>query len=204
MDFVEHPTTHFALLLGAHHEALVIIKMFQATTKRQAELEQRFQHFHRGGRWYAPQPALRRFVEQEAPCETIEAKKEFAVESNGRLLWRPAKVSSSEVREEAIEEGLMPGFVKNARLFVLWAIADVATTTMECSSRMVVTHPANQGVYKAKTIYNTLYGLIEEGKVVKTKKKGLLLASNGQDEIDGLMKVWELKQAKRTKSLRLY
>lgn len=203
MDFVEDPAVLFPSLLQAHHEALVVIKAFETVGRKQAELEQRFQHFHRQGRWYAPLPALRRFVEEEAVCETLEAKRLFDFPSNGRLVWRPARADKQRLLEEAKENEMLPRFVNNAQRFVMWAVDDLAASGYHCSSKEIVHHPANGGLYQPKTIYNALSRLIEDGKILKTQKRELMLSDETKTEIDGLVKVWEIKERKRTKSLRI-
>lgn len=203
IDFTQDPQALLKRLLDAHHEALIVIKAFETVGRKQAEIEQRYQGFHKHGRWYGPMPALKRFVEEEVTCETLEAKRLFDFESNGRLVWRPARVSIERRLEQAtLEEGL-PRFVCNARTFVLWAINDIATSGMSCSSKSIVHHPSNNGVYKRKTIYNNLASLIEAGLVVKTRLKEVMLSDDGQQEIDQLEEQWEALQKKRTKSLRL-
>jgi hypothetical protein len=203
MDFVKDPQALFAWLLTAHHEPLVVIKVFETIGRKQAELEQRFQAFHRHGRWYAPMPALRRFVEEEAVCETMWAKKEFGLEGNGRLLWRPATATKQERLEKAMFETGLPGFVKNARTFVLWAIDDVAASGVRCFSKLVVGHPSNSGVYQRKTIYNCTKMLIDEGLVAKMRSGELLLTDAGQVEINELAESWGEKEHMRTRSLKL-
>lgn len=203
MDFVEDPAVLFPSLLQAHHEALVVIKAFEIVGRKQAELEQRFQHFHRQGRWYVPLPALRRFVEEEAVCETLEAKRLFDFPSNGRLAWRPARADKQRLLEEAKENEMLPRFVNNAQRFVMWAVDDLAASGYHCSSKEIVHHPANGGLYQPKTIYNALSRLIEDGKILKTQKRELMLSDETKIEIDGLAKVWEIKERKRTKSLRI-
>lgn len=203
MDFAEDPVELFSALLQAHHEALIVVKAFETVGRKQAELEQRFQHFHRQGRWYSPLPALRRFVEEEAVCETLEAKRLFDFPSNGRLVWRPARADKQRLLEDAKENEVLPRFVSNAQRFVLWAIDDLASSGYHCSSREIVHHPANGHLYQSKTIYNAISRLIEDGKVLKTKKRELILSDGAKAEIDGLAKVWEVKERNRIKTLRI-
>lgn len=203
MDFAGDPGALFSGLLQAHHEALIVVKAFETVERRQAELEQRFQHFHRQGRWYSPLPAMRRFVEEEAVCETLEAKRLFDVSSNGRLVWRPARTDKQRALEKAKENELLPRFVNNAHRFVLWAIDDLVESGYHCSSKEIVHHPANGHLYQPKTIYNAISRLIEDGKVLKTQKRELMLSDKAKAEVDGLAKVWEIKEKKRIKSLRI-
>lgn len=203
MDFVEDPGAFFSSLLPSHYEALVVIKAFETVERKQAELEQRFQHFHRKGRWYAALPALRRFVEEEATCETLEAKRLFDFPSDGRLVWRPVRADKQKLLEEAKENEVLPRFVNNAQRFVLWAIDDLATSGYHCSSKEIVHHPANASLYQSKTIYNALSRLMEDGKVLKTQKRELILSDAAKAEIDGLARVWEIKEKKRVKTLRI-
>lgn len=202
MDVVQNPTQLFAALLAANHDSLVIIKAFEVVGARESQLIERFADCRRLDNWYAPRPPLRNFLEEEASCETLEAKALFH-DGSERLRWRPLRKDKAVAMEEARMEGKLPGFVKNAQTFVVWAIDDVVSSGAACSSRMIVGHPANCGIFKGKTIYNALSKLIEEGKVIKTRKRELGLSEKGQEAVEAMRTVWEIKERKRVKTLRI-
>jgi hypothetical protein len=201
IDFTLHPDALFDQLLFSYHERLMVIKAFETMGNRQQQIEERFAECHKGGPWYAPRPELRRFVEDEAMCETLTAKHLFGMRE-GRLNWRPARLDMRSKMERAQGEGELPKFVRNAERFVMWAVDDVTGDGEACLPRGIIQHPANS-LYQPKTIYNTIRILVEQEKVAKASSGRLLLTDKGQEEIDGLKKVEELKRKGSVRTLRL-
>ena len=203
MDFEANPRALFSALLDAHYGNLVIVKAFEAPRRKQAELEQRFQNCHYRGRWYTPSAQLRRFLEEAVACETMEAKRLWGDEWQGRITWRPTRADRQAALEAAQVEDQLPPFVNNAKTFVIWAIDDVRASGLRCSSRDVITHRANLGIYRAQTIYNTISAFVDEGKIVKSKRRELWLSEEAQTELDGLRAAWQEKAAQKTRTLRM-
>lgn len=203
MDFEADPHALFSALLDAHYGNLVIVRAFQAPKRKQVDFEQRFQGCHYRGRWYSASAQLRRFLEEGTSCEAPEAKRLFGERWGGRIIWRPTRADHQAALEAAQLEDRLPGFIGTARAFVLWAIDDVRACGHRCSSRDVIAHRANLGVYRSQTIYNTVALLAEEGKVVKSSRKELWLSEDGEDELRRLNSEWDEKMTSKVKTLRV-
>jgi hypothetical protein len=201
MDCTDQPVELLEHLLFANHEPLVVAKAFQAASRREKELAERFEDCHKFDQWYALRPALKRFLENEAVCETLLLKKECGLEHR-RLRWCPAEPDKQQLLTEALMDKSLPGFVKNAERFVMWAIDDLDQDNEQCFPSLLIKHPANR-FYKPKTIYNTINMLTEQGKIVKLPSRRLELSNSGQQEINGLKKVEEIKEKKRRGTLRV-
>jgi hypothetical protein len=201
MDCTAEPVALLEHLLFANSESLVVIKAFQAASRREQELAERFADCHKFDHWYALRPGLKRFLETEAVCETLILKKQCALEHR-RLRWSAAAPDKQQMLAEARMDHALPSFVRNAERFVMWAIDDLAEAKEQCFPSLVIKHPANR-FYKPRTIYNTINRLTEQGKIVKLPSRRLELSNGGQQEIDGLKKVEELKEKKRRGTLRV-
>lgn len=201
MDCTDSPIELLERLLFANHEPLVVVKAFQAAGRREKELAERFKDCHKFDNWYALRPGLKRFLETEAVCETLLLKRQCAMEHR-RLRWCPAGPDKQQMLIEAQMDRSLPGFVKNAERFVMWAIDELAQEKEQCFPSLLIKHPANR-FYKPKTIYNTINVLTEQGKIVKLPSRRLELSDSGQAEIDGLKKVEEIKEKKRRSTLRV-
>ena len=201
MDCTDRPIELLERLLFANHEPLVVVKAFQAASRREKELAERFEDCHKFDHWYALRPALKRFLENEAVCETLLLKRQCEMDHR-RLRWCPAEPDKQQLLTEALMDNSLPGFVKNAERFVMWAIDDLAQENEQCFPSLLIKHPANR-FYKPKTIYNTINVLTEQGKIVKLPSRRLELSNSGQEEIDGLKKVQEIKERKRRGTLRV-
>lgn len=201
LDCTDDPAALLEGLLRAHHDPLVVVKAFQAAGRKEKELAEKFADCHKFDNWYVLRPKLKRFLESEALCETLLLKRNCSFEHR-RLRWSPAEPNKQQMLIEACMDNELPGFVKNAERFILWAIDDLAQSGEVCYPGLLIKHPANR-FYKPKTIYNSINLLAEEGRIVKTESRRLELSDAAQEEIDGLKRVWELKQNKRRKSLRV-
>jgi hypothetical protein len=64
------------------------------------------------------------------------------------------------------QEGIIPKWVQSADAYVLWAISNINENTI-CTSRRIINHPANAGLYVKSTVYNTLASLREKELVAE-------------------------------------
>jgi hypothetical protein len=64
------------------------------------------------------------------------------------------------------QEGILPKWVKTADAYVLWAINGINESAV-CTSKRIIKHPANAGLYVQSTVYNTLASLREAGLVAE-------------------------------------
>jgi hypothetical protein len=82
------------------------------------------------------------------------------------LLGAGKSISEAEKLSLRSQEGTLPKWVKTADAYVLWAINGINESTV-CTSRRIIKHPANAGLYVQSTVYNTLAKLRESGLVTE-------------------------------------
>lgn len=201
MDFTDNVPELLRQQLRGYHERLFVIKAQEINAKHQQGIEERFENCHKGEGWYIAHPSLRKFLEEEMDCQTIKAKHLYDI-GHPRIVWSPVRPDTKESLRKAVLEVDLPPYVKNARRFVLWAIEDIELSERECASRMIIEHPSNT-VYSPRTIYNTVNMLVREGKVIKSSARLLTLSDSGIEEIEGARTIWELKNKKNARSLRV-
>lgn len=193
----------FNQFLTASHEDLIVIKVFEGDMESEKDLHERFAAGRRVGEWFALVPSLRNFLETEAPCQTNEARVKFASSLDGRVKWRPMTIDSRVLLGAMQQEKRIPRYVKNARSFVLWAINDIDGTGFYCTSNAIIHHDANGGAFQAKTIYNTLALLTEEGMVIKGANKCFRLTDQGELELEDMEEEYAERKRKSVRSLRI-
>jgi len=201
MDFTEQPSELLRAMMRGCYDRLFVIKAQEINARHQQGIEERFENCHKGDGWYIAHPSLRKFLEEEMECQTIKAKHLFDI-GHPRIVWAPVRTDAKERLRKAVLEVDLPPYVKNARRFVLWAIEDIELSERECASRMIIEHPSNV-VYSPRTIYNTVNCLVREGKVLKSSGRLLTLSDDGTEELEGARTIWELKQKKNPRSLRV-
>lgn len=192
----------FASFLTASPDTLVVVKAFEADQEDEADLHGRFQASRDVGEWFRLSPSLKTFLESEAPCQTLEAKVKFGRGYEDRIKWLPMRPRLEEVLQELHQEKRLPRFVRSARIYVLWALNDLELCDYFATSNAIIHHEANRNAYQAKTIYNQLIALEEEGLVEKNQGKVFALLPKGFEE---LSKAEDEHAAKRksARSLRL-
>ena len=84
-----------------------------------------------------------------------------------------------ELLEAAQDTHRIPGFITNARTYVIWALGDIDGGGFFSTSNGIINHPSNKGLYEAKTIYNCLTAIVEEGLAIKSKGNCYLLTELG-------------------------
>lgn len=188
----------FASFLTSSPDTLVVIKAFEANQEDEQDLHGRFDASRHAGEWFHFSVSLKKYLESEAPCQTLEAKVKFGNRHESRVKWEPMRPGLAQTLETLHQEKRMPRYVKSARIFVLWAINDIDACDCFATSNAIIHHEANRGAYQAKTIYNQLIDLEEQGFVEKTTTKVFSLTEKGQAE---LIKA-EKEQASKRKSAR--
>lgn len=192
----------FASFLTASPDTLVVVKAFEANPEDEVDLHSRFQASRDVGEWFRLSPSLKTFLESEAVCQTLEAKVKFGRSYEDRIKWVPMRPRLEEVLQALHQEKRLPRFVKSARAYVLWALNDLEVCDYFATSNAIIHHEANREAYQAKTIYNQLISLEDEGLVEKKPGKIFTLSPKGFAELSKLEDDFAMKR-KSARSLRL-
>jgi len=192
----------FASFLTASPDTLVVVKAFEADQEYETELHGRFYALRDVGEWFRLSPSLKTYLESEAPCQTLEAKVKFGGGYETRIKWMPMRPELPVALEKLHQEKRLPRFVKSAKIYVLWAINDIETCDCFVTSNGIIHHEANRDAYQAKTIYNQLIALEEEGLIEKTSRKTFALLPKGEGELIKAEKE-NVQKRKSARSLRL-
>lgn len=192
----------FASFLTASPDTLVVVKTFEANQEDETDLHDRFQASRDVGEWFRLSPSLKKFLENEAPCQTLEAKVKFGRSYEDRIKWMPMRPRLNEVLQELHNEKRLPRFVRNARIYVLWALNDLGLRDYFATSNAIINHEANRNAYQAKTIYNQLIALEEEECIEKGQGKVFSLLPKGFAELTAAEDNYAANR-KSARSLRL-
>lgn len=192
----------FASFLTASPDTLVVVKAFEADQEEEGLLHGRFQACRDVGEWFRLSPSLKAFLEGEAPCQTLEAKVKFGRGYEDRIKWLPMRPRLRETLQELHQEKRLPRFVKNARIYILWALNDLEVRDYYATSNAIIHHEAHRNAYQAKTIYNQLITLEEEGLINKGPGKVFTLLAKGYEELSKAEDEYA-QQRKSARSLRL-
>lgn len=187
------------LTYSAHN--LVVLKAFRGNQDEERLLHEKFQAARGNGEWFVLSPSLSFFLKEQCRCDTKDAKKEFNNAHKDRVLWRPMTPAAQERLEVAHKSRKLPGFVNNARRYILWAIKNLDERGYVCNASAIINHPVNACLYEAKTIYNTLAFLQEEALIAKDEAKVYTLTDRGNKGIDLLQEQW-LERRYLRKSVR--
>lgn len=169
---------------------LIVVKAFRADQADEKLLHEKFEAVRGNGEWFALSQSLTFFLKEQCCCNTKEAKKEFGNAYKERILWRPLLPAAQERLNAAHKARKLPGFINNARRYILWAIRSIHQGNYICDASGIINHPSNSCLYEAKTIYNTLAFLLQEGLVVKDEEKLYALTERGNRGLDLLEEQW--------------
>jgi len=204
IGFTTSPQDRFASFLTCSADTLVVLKIFQSPREMEKDLHARFDAARERREWFRLSAAIKRYLQEEAPCQTLEAKVKFGKGMEDDVKWVPMRQNTSVLLEAMKQEQRIPGFIKNARLYTLWAIDDLDTCDYFVTSNAIIHHEANRDIYKAKTIYNQLMDLEEEKLIAKRKDKTFSVTEEGKLELENAeLDHAEAKPRKSAKSLRL-
>jgi hypothetical protein len=119
--------------------------------------------------WFRFSTGIKAFLSMECTNETdaLNAAWKEAVTIVPRI-YEPLilRLTPAEKLSLRSQEGTLPKWVKAADAYVLWAINGINESTV-CTSRRIIKHPANAGLYVQSTVYNTLAKLRESGLVTE-------------------------------------
>ena len=181
----------FTDFLTYSSDTLVILKAFHASPEDEADLHARFESKRINGEWFKLDMGLKDFFKVHCRCDTKEARQSFGSFQKDRIIWRPLALEASTRLENAHRTGL-PRYVKNARLYVLWAVRDLDDNDFFCTPGAIIAHPLNNAVgddwlpkvlYDEKTIYNRISLLASEGLIKKGGNKLYTLTAKGEREL---------------------
>ena len=168
-----------ASFLTACRHGLLILKVFRASVNEEQQLHERFDSCRGDGEWFDFTPGVQRYMRQEMPCHTKEARTLFGGKMSTRVKWQPLSGTKKELLEVAQKACRVPKFVNNARDYVLWTIDDIDNQGFFCTSNGIIHHPSNEGLYEAKTIYNSLASVVADGLATKNSAKCYRLTDEG-------------------------
>jgi hypothetical protein len=171
--------SRMASFLTACRHGLLILKVFRGPQEEEQRLHERFDGCRGDGEWFDFTPGLQRFMRQEMPCHTKEARTLFGGKMSARVKWQPLTGTKRELLEVAQKACRVPKFVNNARDYVLWTIEDIDGQGFFCTSNGIIHHPSNQGLYEVKTIYNSLASVVADGLATKNSAKCYRLTDEG-------------------------
>lgn len=113
--------------------------------------------------WFRFGIGIKAFLSMECTneAEALNAAWEEAITIVPRI-YEPLvlRLTPAEKLSLRSQEGILPRWVNTADAYVLWAINDINESTV-CTSRRIIKHPANAGLYVQSTVYNTLAKLRE-------------------------------------------
>lgn len=179
IGYSSSPRERFASFLTSSPDTLVVIKIFEGDQEDEKLLHERFASCRERREWFRLSPLLKRYLEEEAVCQTLEAKVQFGRGMEDDVKWMPLRPNTAALLAAMQQEKRLPLFVKNARLYTLWAISDLDAADYFVTSNAIIKHEANDFVFQAKTIYNQLAMLEEEGLIQKDKAKTFTLTEEG-------------------------
>jgi hypothetical protein len=180
---------------------LIVVKAFRAEPEEERLLHEKFQAVRGYGEWFALSQSLAFFLKEQCRCNTKEAKKDFGSAHKERILWKPMLPAAQDRLDAAHKSKKLPGFINNARRYILWAIRSIHQGNYVCDASGIINHPANSCLYEAKTIYNTLAFLLQEGLITKDEEKLYSLTDRGSRGLDLLEEQW-LERRYLRKSVR--
>lgn len=199
---VEAASAWIVSALEEHHDSIVIAKVFSSVWKKELDpLCAEWDDLVNDKGWAPLNYAMRTRLEKSR-CETLAVKKLMGLD-NDRVKWRPMVDNRKELMERARICGDLPAFVNNARTYVLWAVNDYNVEEIWPSCNQLITHRANSGFYKKKTIYNEVGELYSEGKIQKDAIKRLGLTNRGLEELEYHEAAFNLMAEKNPRTLRL-
>lgn len=170
----------FSTFLTACRHRLVVLKVFGANMEDEKLLHERFDGCRDKGEWFLLTPGLQRFIQQDMPCQTKEAQTSISGGMDDCVKWHPMAATKRELLEAAQKTYKIPAFIANARTYVIWALNDIDSGGFFSTSNGIINHPSNKGLYEAKTIYNCLASIVEEGLAIKNTAKCYRLTALGE------------------------
>jgi hypothetical protein len=174
----------FATYLTYSRHQLVVLKAFRADQAEESRLHKKFAFIRDNGEWFTLTPALRYYLQEQAPCHTKDAKAEFDREVGDfykdRIIWRPMQLSPHRRKAMAHAEDRLPPSVKTANSFVLWVLNALEEDNYYTTPHAIITHSYNKNLYGAKTIYNALSVLMKNGVIYRGEDKLYYLTDRGR------------------------
>lgn len=181
--------------------SLKVLKVFRGDQSEEKLLHEKFHAARCSGEWFALSPSLLFFLKEQSRCDTKDARQEFQGAYKDRILWKPMMPAAQERLDAAHKSRKIPGYVNNARRYILWAIKYLHERSYVCDAAGIINHPSNNSLYTPKTIYNTLAFLIEEKLVSKDGDKLYALTDRGTKGLALLEEKW-LERRYLRKSVR--
>ena len=197
------PRERFASFLTCSPDTLVVIKIFEGDQEDEKLLHERFAGCRERREWFRLSPLLKKYLQEEARCQTLQAKVQFGRGMEDDIKWMPLRQDTAALLAAMQQEKRLPSFVKTARLYTLWAINDLDASDYFVTSNAIIKHDANDFIFQAKTIYNQLAMLEEEGLIAKGKDKTFSLENEGVDFLASAEVEFACTRKKNARSLKI-
>lgn len=130
----------------------------------------RFEHFaFDRPNWFRFSTGIKAFLSMECTNETkvldIAWERISAVVP---CIYEPLNfhLTAGEKLSLRSQAGIIPKWVQSAEAYVLWAINGINENTI-CTSKRIINHPANAGLYVKSTVYNALATLRDKELVAE-------------------------------------
>ena len=159
--------------------------------------------------WFRFSTGIKAFLCMECTnkAEALDAAWEEAITIVPRI-YDPLtlRLTPAEKLSLRSQEGILPKWVKTADAYVLWAINGINESAV-CTSKRIIKHPANAGLYVQSTVYNTLASLREAGLVAERWIESLrvyVVTRQGQCALEAMESDYADSHLRRSaRSLRL-
>lgn len=197
IGFTTDLKARFSTFLTACRHRLVVLKAFKADIEEEKLLHERFDGCRDSREWFLLTPGLQSYIQRDMACHTKEAQTAIGGWMKDCVKWHPMAATKRELLEAAQETYKIPAFISNARMYVMWALSDIDGGGFFCTSNGIINHPSNRGLYEAKTIYNCLAAIVEEGLAIKSTGKCYRLTALGEEMLLDAEEAYENNRPKR-------
>lgn len=166
-------------LCTANSHRLMVRKVLLAEAGKQTEamLHEKFNALREAGEWFRLKPPLMDFLEEEGDEWTRKAEARVV----GARIGMAHIVSKKELpyAPKHLENG-----IRTCRHYVLWLLNECMQNSVRVSTKALADHPANDGRFALKTIYNEVRMLEQREMVSLHRHNGLLLTLFGLKELE--------------------
>lgn len=160
--------------------------------------------------WFRFNTVIKAFLSIECinEKEALDAAWEKAIKIVPLPIYEPLNIHLTPGEKLSLrsQEGIIPKWVQSSDGYVLWAISNITENSV-CTSKRIIIHPANAGLYVKSTVYNTLASLRENEMVAEQWIESLrvyLLTQKGRKALDAMEKGYADAHLRRSaRSLRI-
>lgn len=131
----------------------------------------RFEHFaFDRPNWFRFSTGIKAFLSMECTNEkeSLDAAWNETTKIVPLPIYEPLNLHLTAAEKLSLrsQAGIIPKWVQSAEAYVLWAINGINENTI-CTSKRIINHPANAGLYVKSTVYNALATLRDKELVTE-------------------------------------